>query len=71
MLNFRGVVDLVRWKAVHNERDKGCVIFIFVNIDLLMLLRSEGVHETDEITPELFKLAKKKRSDLIEAIGLE
>lgn len=68
---FRGVVDLVRWKAIYNEGVKGYVILNFAmrRRPQSNALNSVVVRETDEIPADLVELATQKRQELVEALA--
>ena len=65
---FKGVVDLVRWRAIYNEGVKGCVIYSY-RWHRLTLTISVNVVESDEIPADILDFAKQKRSELIEAVA--
>lgn len=66
---LKGVVDLVRWKAVYNEGEKGYVMLRFkYPFNLTVAIRSTVV-ESDEIPADVLPLAKEKRTELIEQLA--
>lgn len=65
---LRGVVDLVRWKAIYNEGEKGYV-YSKCSRFLYSLFLSTTIVESDEIPAEVIDLAKEKRRELIEQLA--
>lgn len=65
---LKGVVDLVRWKAIYNEGDKGYVQRIAFP-SLLIICCSINVVESDEIPESVLELAKAKRTELLEQLA--
>jgi elongation factor G len=66
--NFRGVVDLVRWKAIYNGGVKGCVLERALAIVPNRSHRNE-VTEEEVIPPEVLETAIAKRAELIEQLA--
>lgn len=68
---FKGVVDLVSWKAYYNEGPKGYVELSplsFIRLFLIDYQNREQVNET-AIPEELLPAAEQKRNDLLEALS--
>lgn len=65
---FKGVVDLVRWKSVYNRGVKGyvSVLSILLVFDIAF---SIDIVEEDEIPSSLLQEAKDKRAELIEQLA--
>ena len=66
--NFRGVVDLVRWKAIYNGGAKGCALKHAPEEATNASNRNE-VTEEDIIPPEVLEAATAKRAELIEQLA--
>lgn len=66
--NFRGVVDLVRWKAIYNGGVKGCALKHALAKETNGSNRNE-VTEEDVIPPEVLEAATAKRAELIEQLA--
>ncbi|KAG6868847.1 Elongation factor G, mitochondrial [Termitomyces sp. T159_Od127] len=64
---FRGVVDLVHWRAVYNEGIKGYVTILPVSS--ITKLRSSTVVVSKDIPESVVELAKEKRVELIEQLA--
>jgi elongation factor G len=62
--DLRGVVDIVRMKAIYNEGVKG-----YVTRRRARLISSNQIRETDEIPEEVQALAEEKRAELIEHLS--
>jgi len=65
---LKGVVDLVRWKAIYNEGEKGYVQRI-ASFSLLITRCSINVVESEEIPESVLDLAKAKRTELLEQLA--
>ena len=66
--NFRGVVDLVQWKAIYNGGVKGCELEHASAKVLNGSYRNEVIEE-DVIPPEALEAATAKRAELIEQLA--
>jgi elongation factor G len=66
---FRGVVDLVHWRAIYNEGVKGYLIFFLMSIiSSIMSCRNDVVY-SDIIPESVLELATEKRTELIEQLA--
>lgn len=67
---LKGVVDLVRWKAIYNQGEKGCVVFFpFSDRCTSDFAPSIDIVESDEIPASVLELARAKRTELIEQLA--
>ena len=66
--NFRGVVDLVRWKAIYNGGVKGCAPK-HEPVKATNRSNRNEVSEEDIIPPEVLEAATAKRTELIEQLA--
>ena len=63
------MVDLVRWKAIYNEGEKGFVQQITVSSVINHTFGSINVVESDDIPESVLELAKAKRTELLEQLA--
>jgi elongation factor G len=66
---LKGVVDLVRWKAIYNEGEKGYVSSNLSSPAALTVSCSINVVESDDIPESVLELAKAKRAELLEQLA--
>lgn len=66
---FRGVVDLVHWRAIYNEGVKGYLIFFsYVYSTSIISCRNDVVF-SNHIPESVLELATEKRTELIEQLA--
>ena len=67
---FKGVVDLVHWRAIYNEGVKGYLIFFFnvCSASIIISCRNDVVYSND-IPESVLELATEKRNELIEQLA--
>ena len=66
---FRGVVDLVHWRAIYNEGVKGYLIFFLMSITASIMSCRNDVVYSDIIPESVLELATEKRTELIEQLA--
>ena len=66
---FKGVVDLVHWRAIYNEGVNGYLLFfLYVSFISIMSCRNDVIF-SNYIPESVLELAKEKRADLIEHLA--
>ena len=69
---LKGVIDLVRWKSIYNQGDKGSALVAHLHATLpahVFLFFRIDIVESDEIPSSVLQLAQEKRTELIEQLA--